>query len=73
MNVFDPELGRKIRAVVTLALVVLTAVLGLLQGVLDVLGALPDWQLVGSLSLFLRGVVTFLTSYTPVGNTTDKR
>lgn len=72
MNVLDlldnSELGAKARAFVTLLLGVVTAVLAVLQGALDLLSVLPDWEWVGTVSMGVTWLAVSIGRYTKLGN-----
>lgn len=64
----NSELGARARAVLGLALTVLTAVVGLLQGVSSFLDALPHWPWVLAASTFCTQAAVVLGRYTRLGN-----
>lgn len=65
---FDPEFGRRTRLLLTLILAVVTALLAFLQGVLDVLEFLPDYEYIGAAALFVKAIIERLTFFTNIGN-----
>lgn len=67
-KLFDPELGSRLRAIWTLIVAVLVAIIALLQAVLDTVHFLPDWEAIGSIALFLRAAISLLTTWTKIGN-----
>lgn len=67
LDLFNPEVGRRVRALLTLVAGVAVAVVALLQGVADTLSVVPKWQYLGSVALFVRTAITVLTQYTKLG------
>jgi hypothetical protein len=72
LNLLDPELGAKVRAVIAVALGVITAVVAVLQAVAGVLDTLPRWQGVGAVAIWIQSALVFLARFTPVGTVTPK-
>lgn len=69
VNLLDnSELGAKVRAFLTLVLALVTAVVGVLEGALDVLSVLPEWEWVGTASMGLTAAVVYLGRYTKLGD-----
>lgn len=67
MNLLDPVLGNKIRSVCVAAIGVVTAVMLVLQNVLDVLESLPEWHQVGAVAAIVQSAITALANFTEVG------
>ena len=68
LDLFDKELGAKLRAGLAVALAVITFVVAILQAVVDNVGILPQWQEVGAVAMWLQGAITFLGRFTALGD-----
>ena len=68
LDLFDKELGAKLRAGLAVALAVITFVVAVLQAVVDNVGILPQWQEVGAVAIWLQGAITFLGRFTAIGD-----
>lgn len=68
LNLFDKELGSKLRAWIVVALGVATVVTAVLQTLIDNLGVLPESDLIGQISMIASGILIFLGKFTSFGN-----
>lgn len=67
-DLFDKELGAKLRAGLAVALAVVTFAVAVLQSIVDNVGILPQWQEVGAVAMWLQGAITFLGRFTALGD-----
>lgn len=68
LDIFDRELGARIRAGLAVALAVATVLVAVAQAALDTLHVLPDWEQLGAVAIFLQGAVSALGRFTAIGN-----
>jgi hypothetical protein len=68
LDIFDKDTGAKLRAFVVVVLALISAVVAVLQGALDVLQTLPDWDHMASAATFISGAIVFLGRFTALGN-----
>ena len=70
MNLFSTELGAKYRAALVAFSAFVSALILLVQEVLDIAKDLPDWGPTSTVLLILTGIITFLGRFTGLGNVT---
>lgn len=70
MNLFDKELGAKLRALIAVVFALVTAAVAVLQAVADVLESLPKWREIGVVLMWVHAAITLLGRFSAIGDRT---
>lgn len=68
LNLFDKELGSKLRAWIVVALSVATVVTAVLQAFIDNIGVLPQSDVLGQVAIIVSGLMISIGKFTSFGN-----
>lgn len=67
LDLFDKELGAKLRAGLAVALAIATFAVAVLQATADALRFLPEWEQLGAVALWIQGAVSLIGRFTAIG------